>query len=399
MFFLEQDEYTLEEAQVFLEAKMDAGSILLKEAITDPIIKVLNEPKNRVAYIQLGTEFLQANSEMLSREFPTKPVSFPRLYVDNVFKLFGFTQKEFKENLKEILKSVNDKTAFQTIIASPTNVIHAIVMLYSDMTELRKLRDSARQQMGLSVYNNIFNHFFHPPHPVEGTMAYVYMNLDNSWNLVKAENVINWLDQTIDVAFALWRPRMALDMNPDALVQFLNRVRSSFRQNMRLLANQYYENLEEKGNLVASDVGSDEMYLDTKDTSKIRQNLVRRINLGDQLYKEKGRLYNGIAKIKNVKVDSLYDFAQTIEVSDIAMIVDTIFYVFIVKEGNDIADINSSKFISRITNLPTAIDRAVAGKPVITILAKKYKVDPSIVKAYICFIATYMMYRINDAKG
>jgi hypothetical protein len=192
---------------------------------------------------------------------------------------------------------------------------------------------------------------------------------------------------------------MALDMNPDALVQFLNRVRSSFRQNMRLLANQYYDNLEEKGNLVAGDVGSDEMYLDTKDTSKIRQNLVRRINLGDQLYKEKGRLYNGIAKIKNVKVDSLYDFAQTIEVSDIAMIIDTIFYVFIVKEGNDIADINSSKFISRITNLPTAIDRAVAGKPVITILAKKYKTDPSIVKAYICFIATYMMYRINDAKG
>lgn len=399
MFFLEQDEYTLEEAQVFLEAKMDAGSILLKEAVTDPIIKVLNEPKNRLAYIQLGTEFLQANSEMLSREFPTKPVSFPRLYVDNVFKLFGFNQKEFKENLKEILKSVNDKTAFQTIIASPTNVIHAIAMLYSDMIEMRKLRDSARQQMGLSVYNNIFNHFFHPPHPVEGTMAYVYMNLDNSWNLVKAENVINWLDQTIDVAFALWRPRMALDMNPDALVQFLNRVRSSFRQNMRLLANQYYENLEEKGNLVAGDVGSDEMYLDTKDTSKIRQNLVRRINLGDQLYKEKGRLYNGIAKIKNVKVDSLYDFAQTIDISDVAMIIDTIFYVFIVKEGNDVSDINSSKFISRITNLPTAIDRAVAGKPVITILAKKYKVDPSIVKAYICFIATYMMYRINDVKG
>ena len=105
MFFLEQDEYTLEEAKVFLEAKMDAGSILLKEAITDPIIKVLNEPKNRMAYVQLGTEFLQANSEMLSREFPTKPVSFPRLYVDNVFKLFGFTQKQFKEDLKEILKS------------------------------------------------------------------------------------------------------------------------------------------------------------------------------------------------------------------------------------------------------------------------------------------------------
>ena len=398
MFYLEQDEYSMDEARIFLEAKDDANG-LLKTEIIDPIINVLNSPANRRAYIQLGTEFLQANSEMLSREFPTKPVSFPRLYVDNVFKLFGFNQKEFKENLKEILKSVNDKTAFQTIIASPTNVVHAIVMLYADMIMMRELRNSARQQMGLSVYNNIFNHFFHPPHPVEGTMAYVYMTLDNSWNLVKAENVINWLDQTIDVAFALWRPRMSLEMNPEALVQFLNRVRSSFRQNMRLLANQYYESLEEKGNLVAGDVGSDEMYLDTKDTSKIRQNLTRRINLGDQLYKEKGRLYIGIAKIKNVKVDSLYDFAQTIDITDISTLIDVIFYVFIVKEGNDISDINSAKFISRITNLPTAVDRAVAGKPYITILSKKYKVDPSIVKAYVCFIATYMMYRVNDAKG
>ena len=398
MFYLEQDEYSMNEIRVFLEAADDANG-LLKTEIIDPIINVLNSPANRRAYIQLGTEFLQANSEMLSREFPTKPVSLPRLYVDNVFKLFGFNQKEFKENLKEILKSVNDKTAFQTIIASPTNVVHAIVMLYADMIMMRELRNSARQQMGLSVYNNIFNHFFHPPHPVEGTMAYVYMNLDNSWNLVKAENVINWLDQTIDVAFALWRPRMSLEMNPEALVQFLNRVRSSFRQNMRLLANQYYESLEEKGNLVAGDVSSDEMYLDTKDTSKIRQNLTRRINLGDQLYKEKGRLYVGIAKIKNVKVDSLYDFAQTIDITDISTLIDVIFYVFIVKEGNDISDINSTKFISRITNLPTAVDRAVAGKPYITILSKKYKVDPSIVKAYVCFIATYMMYRVNDAKG
>ena len=396
MFFLEQTEYTEDEARIFVEAMNVNDDLRIQ--IIDPIIQILNKPSARKEYIAYGTEFLQANAEMLAKEFPTKAVSFPRKYVDNVFALFGFSQKQFKEILKAILKTVNDKTAFQTIIASPTNVIHAIVMLYADITEQRMLRDSARQQMGLSVYNNIFNHFFHPPHPVEGTMAYVYMNLDNSWNLVKSENVINWIDQSVDTAYTFWKPRMALDMNADVLVQFLNRVRSAFRQNMRLLANQYYENLD-KGNLVAADVSSDELYLDTRDTSKIRQNLVRRINLGDKLYTEKGRLYIGIAKIKNVKLDTLYDFAQNIDIKDVTLIIDTIFYVFINKEGNSIEDINSSKFISRITNLPTAIDRAVAGKPIISMLSEKYDADPSIVKAYICFLATYMMYRINDAKG
>ena len=357
----------------------------------------LSSYESRNEYVDYGNEFLEANSEMLSKEFPTKTVSFPRQYVDNVFNMFGFEQKAFKEELKGILKSVNDKSAFQTISASPTNVIHSIVLLYADMIQHRQLRDSAKQQLGLTVYNNTFNHFFHPPHPVESTMAYVYLTLDNSWGIVKSENVINWIGNTIETCFAAWRTRISLDMSPKILVDFLNRVRSSFQQNLRLLANQYFNNLD-KGNLVADDIDSNAEYLETKNTIKIREGLIRRINSGDQLYKEKGNLYTGIARLKNVKVDTLYNFAQTISSTDIGIIMDTIFYVFLVVEDNNIEDINSTKYISRITNLPTAIDRAVAGKPIILPISKKYKVDQNIVKAYICLIATYIMYRINDVK-
>lgn len=397
MFFLEHD-FTEDEASVFVqEALNDPANNALRNIIIDPIISVLEHPKSRTEYIKYGNEFLEANSEMLSKEFPTKPVSFPRAYVDNVFKMFGFEQKKFKDDLKVLLKSVNDKTSFQTIIANPTNVIHTVVLFYSDMIQHRQLRDSARQQMGLSVYNNVFNHFFHPPHPIESTMAYVYMNLDNSWNLVKSENVINWIGGTIETAYGFWRTRMSVDMSTTILVQFLNRVRTSFQQNLRLLANQYYENLD-KGNLVGDDVTGSDEYLETTNTIKIRESLVRRISGGDQLYIDKGDIYTGIARLKNVKVDTLYNFAQNISKDDISRIIDIIFYVFIVKEGNKIEDINSTKFIGRITNLPTAIDRAIAGKPIISTLSKKYSIDQSIVKAYICLIATYIMYRINDVK-
>jgi hypothetical protein len=398
MFFLQEQVFSEEEARVFVEAVHDPENAPLRTMIIDPIISILEKPQGRKEYIRYGNEFLEANSEMLSKEFPTKPVSFPRLYVDGIFKMFGFEQKSFKENLKQILKTVSDRTSFQTIIASPTNVIHSIVLMYSDMIQNRELRDSARQQMGLSIYNNVFNHFFHPPHPIESTMAYVYMNLDNSWNLVKSENVINWIGGTVDTSFAYWRGKMSLDMSASILVQFLNRVRSSFQQNLRLLANQYYENMD-KGNLIGDDVNSNDMYLETNNTIKIREGLIRRINGGDQLYKDKGNLYTGIARIKNVKVDTLYQFAQEIDTKDIGVIIDTIFYVFITKEGNTLDDINSTKYISRITNLPTAIDRAIAGKPIIMTLSKKYKADSSIVKAYICLVATYIMYRINDVRS
>lgn len=402
MFFLEQEFFSEEEARVFVEALYDPQNNDLRTQIVDPIIKVLEQPKNRVTYIKYGDEFLETNSEMLSREFPTKAVIFPRAYIDNIFNMFGFEQKSFKETLKQILKSVSDKTSFQTIVANPTNIIHTIVLIYSDMIGQHvQLRDSARHQMGLCVYNNVFNHFFPPPHPIESSMAYVYMNLDNSWNLVKSENIMNWIRGTIDTAYGFWRSKMDLDVTPSVLVQFLNRVRTSFQQNMRLLANQYFQTIsdEDKRNLIGDDVSSDDMYLETNNTTKIREGLIRKINTGDQLYTSKGNLYSGIARLKNVKTDTLYEFAQTIETNDIGFIIDTIFYVFIVKDGNIIEDINTTKYISRITNFPTAIDRAIAGKPIISTLSKKYNVDQNIVKAYVCLIATYIMYRINDVKS
>lgn len=393
MFFLEQ-EFSENEVLTLIQESSDNNSSL-REMVVNPIINVLENPKNRQEYISYGNSFLEANSDMLSKEYPTKPVSFPRGYVDNIYAMFGFEQQHFKNDIKELLKSVNDKSSFATIVANATNVIHTFVLIYSDMIQNVQLRDSARQQMGLSVYNNVFNHFFHTPHPIESTMAYVYMNLDNTWGIVRSENMINWIGSTIETSYGFWRTRMDLNMSMNIMAQFLNRVRSSFQQNMRSLANQYYSNID-NGNLVANDSSNDDEYLETTNTIKIREALIRKINNGDQLYKDKNDLYSGIGRLKNVKVDSLYNFAQKINSKDIAMVMDTIFYVFIVKDGFTVDDINTTKYITRITNLPTAIDRAIAGKPVISTLSKKYSVDQNIVKAYICLIATYIMYRIND---
>ena len=400
MFFIEQNDFTEEEANIFLEAMYDKENTDLRNTVVDPIIKVLETPKGKETYISYGDEFLEANSLMLSKEFPTKPVVFPRKYVDNIFEMFGFEQKAFKDNLKVLLKSVSDKTDFSTITANPTNVIHTFVLIYSDMSANVRLRDSARQQLGLSMYNNIFNKFFKPPHPIESTMAYVYTTLDNSWNLVKSENVINWIGMTVDTSYSFWKTELDLNVSMKVFALFLNRIRSSFNQNMRLVANKYFEIAldPEKNNRIGADVDANDMYVETNNTLKYRQAIVRHINEKDQLYTEKNDLYTGIARLKNVKMETLYQFAQQIETSDIEMLIDMIFYVFIVKEGNNINDINSTKYIGRITNFPTAVDRAIEGKPIITMLSNKYKADDSIVKAYICLIATYMMYRINDSR-
>ena len=397
MFFMEQMVTEKEALNFIQEALYDPGNVKLREELIDPVISVLEKPEGRKQYIEYGSSFIGDNSEMLAREYPTKPVTFPRKYVNGLLGLFGFTVKSIRTALRDVLKSVNATKDFNTIVQSPTNGIHSIALFYSDMIMHRQLRDSARQQIGLSVYAIVYNKFFKTGLN-ESVMTYTFMQLNNSWGVVKSENMINWICSSIETCYGFYRTKMSLNMSPQIMVDFLNRVRNTLNQNMRGLANRYYENVE-NGNLIGADLTGAEDYVETNNYSTLKNNLLRLIKNKDELYYSQGALYPAIANLKNVKMNSLYEYStQKISIEDIGRIIDTIFYVFIVKDGNSINDINSAKYIGRITNFPTAIDRAIAGKPIILPFSKKYKVNDSIVKAHICLVATYIMRRINDVK-
>jgi len=407
MFFMEQDTDIYEEQSYLFDMIMEAGDNsknseaiqFMRVNIVDPIVDTLSKPANKKKYIDHGVEFLDANAEMLAREFPTKRVTFPRKYVDRCLEIFGFTTDTFRKTTKEMAKYVDASKDFKTIAATPTNLIHAVVLYYADMIGHRQLRDSARQQLGLTVYGLIFNKYFPKAEPSIPVMTYTYMQLDHTWNLVKSENVINWIGSTVESCFGFFRSSLSLDMSPKVLVDFLNRVRTSFNQNMRLLANRYHDNLN-NGNKIGDDTkgGDDEEYVETKSTSGIRNTLLRMIRQNDRDYHTNGRLYKAIAQQKNVKQNELFELAQRVQKEDISNIIDLILYVFITKEGNEIKDINSSKYISRITNFPTAIDRAIAGKPVIAPFSKKYKCKDEYTRAYICVLATFILMKINQCK-
>lgn len=393
MFIMEQ-EFTEADALFFIQ-EAATKSVLMKETLIDPVINALNKPDVRKKYIAYGESFLDANAEMLSREYPTKDISYPRKYVDNIITLFGYKGlTEFKEVISNILKEVGDSN-FATLKSTPTNFIHAVCLYYSDMTINRQLRDSARQQLGLICYGLIFHKYF-PYGLNQAIMAYTYMQLDRTFNLVKSENIINWIGLIIDTCYESHRSRLDLDISPEGLVKFLNRVRNTFNEAMKIINNRYHD-YKEEGALVGDDLTGDEDHVDTNSYSSIRDSLMLMIKNGDALYTKKGELYEGVARYKMTAVEPLYEFAtKKIEPGDIAQLMDLIFYVFLVKEGNKIRDINSTKYISRITNFPTAIDRAIPGKPVISKLVKKYKSDNDVVRTYVCFLATYILRRIND---
>ena len=396
MFILEQQELSEAEAMMLIMESPD-GTNILKEEILDPMYEKLSDVKVRNQYIALGDEFLAANADMLAKEYPTAPVSFPRLYVNRVFDLFGFKQAQFLRVIKEALKEVDATKDFKHITASPTNIIHIITMNYSDMIHHVKLRDSARQQLALTAYGLIYNKYFASAMN-EALMAYTYSQLNQTWHIVRDENVITWIGGLVDTVYENHRSKIDLDMGIKTIVIVLNGIRNNFNQAMQLLANKYHE-YKEQGVQVGDDVNGTEDYIDTNSYSNIRNGLMLLIKNGDNLYWSKSDLYKGMARLKNIEMDSLYNFAtKKVKMGDISMIMDLIFYVFLSKEGNTIAEINSAKYIKRITNFPTAVDRCIQGKPVVAPLVKKYNENEEIIRTFICLVATYILNRINDVN-
>ena len=116
MLIMEQELTEAEAALLFLqEAVHDPKNQKLREELIDPVISVLEKPAGRKQYIDYGSSFLGENATMLSREYPTKAVTFPRKYVDGLFAMFNFTVKSFKVVLKDVLKSVSSSSEFATV--------------------------------------------------------------------------------------------------------------------------------------------------------------------------------------------------------------------------------------------------------------------------------------------
>ena len=394
--FIDEMFLSIDEAMTFIESASVDSRTRLKVEIIEPIMKVLDSKAGSDAYLKFGTEFIEANADMLAREFPTKRVSFPKKYVDNIFSVFGFDKDEFKKTFKEICADINGSD-FKTIMATPTNVIHTIVLFYSDITYNRYVRDSARQQLALTVYHVMFNKFYHSL-PDEKVMAYTYLHLNRNWAIIKAEDMMTWISDMVDSAYAFYKTKLTLNTTAHTIIMFLNRLRAQMRQSMAQLAHVYFKNQEE-GNRVNDDATTgDHEYIVSDDTSQIRSKLMQLIKRGDSLYTTESNLYTGVAKLKNVSSKALYELAQQVSHRDIGELIDLIFYVFIVKENHKIEDINSSVYIGEITNMPTKIDRCIPGKPIIAPYVKKYKVKKELIVAYICLIATWIMMRINDVK-
>lgn len=398
MFNFVEEEFTEDDVFNIITEAYSKSPVL--DELMETVYINMQSAQARNAYIEYGATFLSENAEMLSKHYPSGPVKWPKKYIDNCLALFGFTNASLKEKIVQLTKEVHATNNFKTITEVPITVLHVLVIVFGEQIGYRKLKDSAKEQLSVTQYSRMFNKYFQKKLNFNvKAMEYTYSHLSNKYEISQSDSLLDWIDSTLDTCWNFYRNALLLKPSPKVVVDFLNRLRNSYNQNMCQLAKMYYKAIEEN-----KETGNDGDVFDqftlTGNTVHLREQLIGLIRSKDELYfKKTSGLYEGIAKLKSVKKEELYKYSQSISIEDIGMLIDGIFYVFIVKEGNTLDDINSTKFISRIKGFPTAVDRAIPGKPVIIPLRRKYGYDGEIVKAHICLVATFMMNRMNQIRN
>jgi hypothetical protein len=374
------------------ESKVDDFRRLMFDPILD---KLENSPSIRKKYIDLGAEFIEVNAEMLAAQYPTKIPIFPKKYVDRVIELFGFDTAELRKIVDDLLKTVDNKIWKDFRYVHATNMIHVIVLMYADMAFSHDLRRSARQQIGLTVYEAVFRKWFPLGFADEKIMQMAYSSFDKTWGLVKQENVVNWIGYQVDVSYQYWKTKLSINRDLVTVVLFIGRVRSTINQAMRLIRDAFARH-EDLGHLVGNDTDGDDQYVITSDHTTLKNNIVKFITEKDAFFWDpESVLYSGVAKAKNVKAAELHELVTKADIKDHAWIIDTILYVFLSRDGHEVADISSAKYLNKITNMPTQVDRAIRNKPIIDPLVKRYKTTSDLVKAWIILLAFYINQRIN----
>ena len=111
------EQFITEEDVLFIletESVLDKSSNC-KQYLIDPVFDKLDDINIRKKFIEFGDQFLELNTEMLSKEYPTTRVKYPRRYVDSLFEMFGFSL----ESINHIL-DICEKDIKGTIIMNQT---------------------------------------------------------------------------------------------------------------------------------------------------------------------------------------------------------------------------------------------------------------------------------------
>lgn len=306
--------------------------------------KAFSDKQNVLSLEKMIGKFIDKNAEKLSAIGPTEMIYHADIDKEPIYKMVGVTES-FVKSLKNRSKDI--KSDGSTMVY-PFNSLMPMIIRYFILSKNNAMLRMCVSYLALSIYPILYFKYF--KYGVnENVMNYTINNLSNKYKIKQTGNLFVAIAETADGAYALHTKDLIRGNDKD-VVDFVLSLRTRLNSFLKKISNEYYKNHESKKYLNTDMESNDPDNYREADSSVYAINrIVEKTTLKLIVDGPSIKLISIAAKNNQVSVNELRNYINTMlnndKKEDIKKIIESILYIFVIDLKNDIADINSDKFL------------------------------------------------------
>lgn len=320
-----------------------ADTVLRKE-LYPYIEKAFSEPANVKKYEKIISTYIDKNAEMLSAIGPMNIILFTENDKNPIYELIGVNEKQ----IKEIKNKSKDRRTKDNLIESPFSTLMAVITSYFGVKKNKNLLTLSVFYLSMSMYPFIYHRSFKFT-PNENIMNYTINNLSNKFKIKQTSNLMITITETAMGAYKLHEKRLLQGID-EAHTDYVYAVKTRISSFMKKIAREFYKNHEE-GNYLNTEFESNEedKFREADSSIYLIHKKVDAITLKLVIDGPPMKLITLAANSQKVSVNELRNYVNTMVTNDneeeIRSILESIFFLYLFDEKNDIQNVNSDHFL------------------------------------------------------
>lgn len=293
------------------------------------ILENMKKPNVRNILRRVIAQFIDANSEILSKRYPSRNVMLSDADINTILQAIKFPKARMAEIVKNMLSKLDAKTEFKSITKSPHQIVFTGMLIAATQIKDERLIHDCELFCVFSMYPLIFRKYFPVTDPNEFAMEQAVLTCTKKFYIARTKSVLEWIQILIDVPYQFYKSKfLAGHVSDELYVAFLNRLRNTINQQMKSLY-QIYKKAYDKQSI--STMATGDFVTLGSDTDKIQiytMGVVDKItNMGYRANVAKSAAE--FTKTDPPKVDKyIREFVANYQKYDLTMMVQTILTVY-----------------------------------------------------------------------
>ena len=319
-------------------------------ALLDGIYPILenafkNNPNNIIKFQSAVASYLDKNMNKLSSSGPV----YRTLFTEEDKKVVFTATATSPELVNKVLPDSTYIKNHWKNIASPFNVVCALIITYAKRNKNEDLANIAVMYLTLSMYPSLHYKYF-PYEPNPQIMDYTINNLSNKYKIKQLGTIWNALLDTAKVCDKTYTRNITRGTDKD-ITDYIEAIKTRLNALLKKIKNEFQKNYNSKNILnVEQDYEDDKSISKSESNSYIIERYANAISMKLTISGPDMKLVTIASRINNISINELRTVTTNLSADrenakDIKKLFINILTTFLSTEQHSIYEIKSSKFV------------------------------------------------------